>query len=347
MSVACNPTKLLALLPCLCYLFLFAIGPCRAQAHNICEQAHILYDSGRFEEAARSFASCLVINPVNQDALLFKARSLFRTYDFAGAEAAALSYTRQHPGSAACMYLLGQILEQQNKPRQSLEWFTRAASLATPTAEDLHTVGLDYVLLDDYPDAVHWLTRAVELDATHAGAWYDLGRAHMMLQNFPAAEKALRQSLRWEPRSIKAENNLGVTLEAENRIPEALDTYRTAVAWQSDRGDRSEQPLLNYGALLITQQRAAEALPLLQQAVAISPGDARAREQLARAYDQTGSLDAAISEMKQATTLDTTNARFHFELGQMYRRSGNEELSKQELKQSAELYGSHPSKTLQ
>ena len=50
-------------------------------------------------------------------------------------------------------YLLGYTAFHENQPRESLNAFTHAASLRSPRSEDLRTVALDYVLLDEHPDA--------------------------------------------------------------------------------------------------------------------------------------------------------------------------------------------------
>jgi hypothetical protein len=42
--------------------------------------------------------------------------------------------------------------------------YTNAASLKSPTGDDLEIVGLDYIILNGYADAVKWLERAVEIE---------------------------------------------------------------------------------------------------------------------------------------------------------------------------------------
>lgn len=111
---------------------------------------------------------------------------------------------------------------------------------------------------------------------------------------------------------VKSENNLGVIYEAQNRPADAAKAYSQAVSWQSGEPHPSEQPLLNYGALLNTQQKAAEATPLLEQAVTIAPTCVKCHEELARAFGQTDNLARAISEMARASTLDPTNPCLHF-----------------------------------
>ncbi|HZD77306.1 MAG TPA: tetratricopeptide repeat protein [Acidobacteriaceae bacterium] len=275
--------------------------------------------------------------------LLAGARRAAEAGDLATAERKASEYQAAKPNSAEGMYLMGRILEARDRPKESLEWFTRAAAVIPPSGEELRLVGLDYVLLDAYPEARHWLSRSVEVDAGNAEAWYDLGRAQMMEGDFSGAQQSLERALVLKPRLAKAENNLGVVYETQNLPIKAAMAYQQAIAWQEADPHPSEQPLLNYGVLLLTQGRNAEALPLLRKAVKIAPQDVKCREQLARALDRTGDTSGAIESMAEAVRLQPNSASLHFELGQIYRRAGALEKAKQELILSQQLYGSHSS----
>ena len=277
------------------------------------------------------------------DAPLSTARTAFLLKDFNRAEAETRTYLAAHPHSAAGMYLMGHILESKHDPRPSLSWFTKAAATASPSAEDLRIVAMDYVLLDSYPDALHWLSLSVELDPHNAEAWYDLGRARMMQGDFHGAQHPLEQALQLEPKLVKVENNLGVVYEGENSPARAAEAYKLAIAWQQSAPHPSEQPLLNYGKLLLTQNHSAQALPLLRSAVTIAPNDVKCNEEFARALDKQGSFPDAIQYMANAIHLQPESARLHFEMGQIYRHAGQQDKAKQELTLSQHLYGAKSS----
>ena len=279
--------------------------------------------------------------PVPLDEDMSRAEALITTSHFAEAEAALRVYVQRNPTSARARYDLGKVLHYENRPKDSLASYTAAAAINPPAMEDLRLVALDYVLLEDYGDAIRWLERALEGDPGNAELWYDLGRTRMMQLDFTAAEAAFKQCLKLSPRLVKAENNLGVTYEAENRSPEAMEAYQAAIAWQRDSGHPSEQPFLNYGTLLIIQNRSGEAVAPLEAAVELAPNDPKCHEQLARALSQSGkdNADRAQKEMLEAIRLDPNNARLHFQLGLMYRRAGKSALAKEQMDLSARLYG--------
>lgn len=308
---------------------------------DVCNRARAAYAAGRAAEAGPLLDSCRKAVGGDPAILLLEAKSFYRSGQFRETQRLALQVLTQLPASSDAMYLLGHAYERDKRPTESLAWFTKAAAISKPTTEDLRTVALDYVLLDDYPDAIHWLERAVAFDQRNAEAWYDLGRARMMQGDSAAAEKALKTSLQLQPQSAKAENNLGVTFEAENRLSDALQAYRLAIEWQSTSAQPSEQPFLNLGALLITQERSREAVPLLEKAVNLAQDNVKAHEQLARALAQAGELAKALPQMQLAVKLEGGNARLHYELGQMYRRAGRTEEARDELRLSGQLYQSH------
>lgn len=272
---------------------------------------------------------------------LTQPKSLIHQNNLPAAEQLLRATLAANPKDSGALYLLGDVLERENKPRESLAVYTRAAALQPPTPDDLRIVALDYVLLNDYPDAIHWLNRALAADPTNAEAWYALGRSHMEQGDFVAAERDLRRTLAINPNDPKALDNLGLSLEAQNRSDEALAAYRQAIAAQSHTPNPTEQPLLNLGTLLNTRTRSAEAIEPLQAAIALAPKCPRCHEELARALLATHQDAPALHEMEQAVSLDPQNPRFHYQLGQIYRRAGLSAKADSELKTSATLYGSH------
>jgi Flp pilus assembly protein TadD len=285
---------------------------------------------------------CGLIWPQSPDGLA-EARQFFQDHKFERAETVLKAYLAGHDASAPAMYLMGHLLQAKSQPKPSLEWFTKAAAISPPSSEDLRIVALDYVLLDDYADSVRWLNKSLEMDPRNSEAWYDLARSKMMQGDYYGAQAPMERALALKPRMVKAENNLGVIFEAINRPAEAAEAYRLAVEWQKADPHPSEQPLLNYGTLLIDEQRSGEAISLLQQAVAIAPDNVKCHEQLGRALDRHGESEKAIEQMQEAVRLSPNEPRLHYQLGLIYRRAGNVDKATAELELSKKLYGTHSS----
>src|SRR5665213_3404925 len=247
--------------------------------------------------------------------------------------------------SGLARYMLAYALLRQDKPKDSLEEYTRAAALQTPSAEELRSVGQDYVLLDDLPDADKWISRSVEMDRADPEGWYSLGRLRYTQQRYVDAADCFKRALVLAPGRLKVENNLGLAYEGLNRTDDAVIAYRQAIAWQAANSPEkpSEQPLLNLAIVLIHRTELTEALSLLQRAVAIAPGDPRIHEQLGQLYLQQGKFSEAEKSLEIATRLDPQKSNLHFLLGQAYRHLGRQQEAKAEFDAAARLATPSPS----
>jgi tetratricopeptide (TPR) repeat protein len=277
--------------------------------------------------------------PANWSMPLAEPRKLMAAGNFKEAERSLRTYLVTDPRSGEARYLLAYALLRQNNPKVSLEEYTRAAELQTPTAERLREVGQDYVLLGDYPDAEKWILRSLQMSDADPDGWYSLGRLRYTEQRFGDAADCFKHALVLAPGSAKVESNLGLAYEGLNRTDDAVVAYRRAIAWQ-DAGppDKvSEQPLLNLAIVLVHQGELTEAQPLLLRAVAIAPENPRIHEQLGQLSMQQGNFLEARTYLETATRLDPQKSNLHFLLGQAYRHLGREQDAKKEFDTSARL----------
>ncbi len=248
-------------------------------------------------------------------------------------------YLATHGDAVDARYLLAYTLFLENKAKDSLAEYTRAAGLRRPNAADLETVALDYVLLNDYLDADRWMSRSAAENPGSLEVWYELGRIKYTENRFNEALNCFEKALAIDPRNVKAENNLGLTLEGLSRMPEAIAAYRKAIAWQQGNAHPSEQPLLNLAIALTDLQQLEEALTLTLEAERIAPRNAKVSEQLGRIYFRQGDLPKAEAALMGASALTPDNAAIHFELARVYRKEGKAELAKKETDRVVELSG--------
>jgi len=306
------------LLPLVVVLFLGGLRG-SAQSAGAFDRGMAEFRAGNYSSAAVLFADAETASPGATDALLYQAKSLVHIQDFAGAERGLRGYVASHPDSSDALYMLGFVLNRQNQPAESLVSYTKAAAVARPTADDLKIVGLDYVLLDDYADAIRWLEKAVALDGHNKDAWYYLGRAYYTKSRLIEARNAFLAVLDLDPRDAKAENNLGLIFESSGQPNAAIEAYRKAISWQEQSLQPSEQPYVNLGNLLMEQGRTAEAMEPLEKAVALAPDNAFCHMTLGVYYRKTNHLDSARRELERATQLDPENAVAHYQLGRAYK----------------------------
>jgi Tfp pilus assembly protein PilF len=316
-----------------------------AQISGAFDRGMAEFRAGNYSSAAVSFADAETASPGATDALLYQAKSLVHLQDFAGAERALRGYVASHPDSSDALYMLGFVLNRQNRPAESLVSYTNAAAIARPMADDLKIVGLDYALLDDYADAIQWLEKAVALDAHNKDAWYYLGRAYYTKSRLIEARKAFLRVLDLDPRDAKAENNLGLIFESSAQPEAAIEAFRNAIAWQEQSPHPSEQPYVNLGNVLMEQGRTTEALGLLEKAVTLAPDNAFCRLKLGIAYLRARQLDGAQRELEKATQLEPDNAAAHYQLGKLYKAIHALDRAKAEFDRTAELQSRAASST--
>jgi tetratricopeptide (TPR) repeat protein len=245
-----------------------------------------------------------------------------------------------HPSSVQILYKLGQVLRQENKPKESLEIYTQASSLQKPDANQLRSVALDYVLLDDYKDAIQWLEIAASFDPRNVDVLYSLGRCYYTQSRYPEAEAMFLRVLQIKPDHLKAEENLGLVYDFGNQTAKAEAALRKAAEWAGQEST-DEWPFLDLGGFLLDKDRAVEAVPFLQRAATINAKCADCHGKLGRALVAAGDVSDGVKELEVAARLDPANPKIHFQLGIAYRVAGALEKSRSEFALSQTLYGQH------
>ena len=123
---------------------------------------------------------------------------------------------------------------------------------------------------------------------------------------------AFREAIRLRPDYAEAHNNLGLVLVQVGDTEKGILQFREALRLAPDDVDATG----NLGAALVGSQP-AEAIRLLEKAIAARPSFVRAHYNLALAYAQSSEhgLDKAIPQFQKVIELDPGFASAQFELG--------------------------------
>src|SRR5579875_1445922 len=296
------------------------------------DEGMALFNQHRWSEAASVFEKVEARQPGRTDALLYLGKSLINMNRFLEADAALSKYVAAHARSDDAISLLAFCRFREDKPRDSLRLFTRAAAIQTPEADDFKIVALDYALLGDYRDAAKYLLIALQLQPRNIEARYHLGRIRFQQSRYDDAIAAFSEVLKEDPKNVKAENNLGLCFEAKGEINQALLAYQQAI--KLDRGENrpSAQPYLNLGRLLTQMGKPEQALPSLLKGEQINPQLPEIHYELAKAYVRLGKLHDSEAELKTAIRLRPNYSAAHYELGMVYRQLGQDDLASAELR---------------
>lgn len=293
--------------------------------------AMTLFQQRRWSEAAAAFEAVESSRPAQTEALFYAGKSFAALDRYADASIAFSQYLLTHPQSDEAAYLLAYMKFKENKPAESLNLFTAAASIKPPQADDLKIVALDYVLLNDQNSAARYLEQALVMKPDSVEIRYDLGRVRYQQNQFASAIAAFGEVLRRDPKHVKAENNLGLSLEATNQIDDAMIAYRKAIELDELSEHHSEQPYLNLGILLSKLGRPAESLPLLQKAEVIALTSAKVHYELGKTFFNLDKLSDAERELEESARIEPNDGPTHFLLGRLYKRMGDSEKATNEF----------------
>jgi len=296
-----------------------------------------------FAVAADQFAKAEEESPAATNALLQRAKALVHLDRYPEAEESLRRYIKDHSAAAEPQFLLGYVLFRRNQPRESLAAYTAAAAIQRPIADDFKIVGMDYVLLNDYPDAIRWLERSAKEDPRDAEVHYALGRAYYTQNSFDRAIASFEQALKLNPKLSKAENNLGLAFAAVSRYEDAEAAYRRAIQLDTDGGKPSEQPYLNLAELLLARDHAPESLRLLDTASKIDPKNVRIDELRGRALLSQNRLDEAAAAFRTAIAANPGNGSLHYQLARTLKRLGKDDEAAREFELSRTLLGANSS----
>lgn len=150
-----------------------------------------------------------------------------------------------------------------------------------------------------------------------------------------AAQRSLAQALKAEPRSVEANNMMGVLLQQEgspSNVAKAEAYFKKAIATDPNYA----QARNNYGVYLNGRKRYSEAVEQLQVAGAALGYEGRgaALENLGRTYVQLGDTVNAEKVFKQALQANRDSAIARLELAEIF-------LQKNQIREASNLYSDY------
>lgn len=130
-----------------------------------------------------------------------------------------------------------------------------------------------------------------------------------------------------------AHSNLGLALQAQGRIDEAMAEYRKALEVNPETGDA----LVNLGLALSQTGRPEEAVALYRKALQTDPANVKAVDNLGVALFQMGRFDEAIAQFHVAMQMDPTFPKPHVNLGDVLIKQGHIEEAIAEFREALRL----------
>lgn len=224
----------------------------------------------------------------------------------------------------------------------------------------------------DFDHSLRLLRRAVEATDNDPEPPAELGLSYLAAGYLQLAEAAFRKALARDPDSRKALANLGALLQFRGHLQASVDCHRRALALSPDdlevrcnlantlveagRGDEAlvecdtalsiapgrQEALVTRGAVLCGLERYADAIPVLEAALAAGPDD-MALINLGLACQQLGQTTHALAALATAVRANPDNARAVADLTTLLSAEGR---GGEALALCADFLGRHPGERL-
>lgn len=189
-------------------------------------------------------------------------------------------------------------------------------------------LGLCYLGLNNNALAVSALTRAVQLKSTAFSTYYGLGQAHFNMQKYDSCIAVLNQG---EPFAAKEKDPArekgrlyklrGAAYYRTNKFGDAANDLTNAL--RVDQSDWTDFSML--GICYFNLNRLDEAIPTLERALSMKPGQAETLDVLGKAYLKRGTvaLEAkqyavSVQALMKAREYAPRNGYIHYNLGEAY-----------------------------
>lgn len=215
----------------------------------------------------------------------------------------------QHRQASLVQKVFAQVtaLYQSNQYTQALELCrSKLLKLAPSHPGGLLYAGVISYLSNDLQESEHYL-KAAAAAGNSFDAYTNLGLTLAAMHRLPEAESAYRRAVALNPRAAQAWNNLGNILKnsfkAERR-QEALECYRQAIA--ANPGYANAHNNLGHALDSILGDKAG-AEESFRAAIAHDPNYLQAHLNLADILERTGRPDDALNSLRQALVLQPNN----------------------------------------
>ena len=182
-------------------------------------------------------------------------------------------------------------------------------------------------VLDEYHEILMLNAESAEADMLAGEALDEIHQPAAAIEQFRAAVKA-------NPKEPNVHFGLGYLLWTQNQFEESAREFQAELA----NVPENAQALAFLADSDLQLDRAADAMPLIEKAIKIDPGLARAHLDLGILYSDSGRREDAIRELKTAVRLSPEDPSPHWRLARLYQAAGNKTEANLEFQKTSDLH---------
>jgi tetratricopeptide (TPR) repeat protein len=310
------------------YLRAQALEPRAFEWHYL--DAVVLQRLARHGEAAERLRAALVANPAYLPARVKLAEALFEAGELAASRGLFEALAAEPAAAPAAQVGLGRIDAAEGRHAAAIGHFERAVSLFPELAAAYYGLSRSYRATGRAADA----DRALEQHRRYGARWpaiedpvlgaiaglRDDARAELQRGialaasgDVAAAIVAHEAALLRDPTLVQAHANLLSLYGRARNWPKAEAHYRAAL----DAGLRTADVYYDYAVVQAMQEKWQPAKEAYQQAIAINPAHANARNNLGQLLERERDAEGALAQYTQAVDAQPTFRVGRFNLGRM------------------------------
>ncbi|HYO25154.1 MAG TPA: tetratricopeptide repeat protein [Lacipirellulaceae bacterium] len=189
--------------------------------------------------------------------------------------------------------------------------------IRAPEVEEAYNQGVQLLEEQRYPEAVAALNQAIALDGAYPDAFIAKGNALKAMEDYAGAGAAYSRALEFNANSAEAYNGRGETYMEMSPPDYNLASNDFTNALNLDRSNAAA--LSNLGHVLVTSgQDPANALRVLDEALALNDKDARAYRDRGMAHAQLREFEKSVADMKSAIQADPADYENYSTLASIY-----------------------------
>jgi Flp pilus assembly protein TadD len=167
---------------------------------------------------------------MNLAGLMQQAAAAVQSGDLARAEPLLLQIVGANPRDAEAWHVLAVIAVRAGRPLDAVEQAGRAHALDRRNPLFLNTLGVAHSEAGNIEEAVRCFNRAIKERPAHAESHYNLGKALAKLEDWPGAERSYKRARQLDPSRADFANNLAALYCHLGRFGEALPLLNEAYA---------------------------------------------------------------------------------------------------------------------
>jgi len=217
----------------------------------------------------------------------------------------------------------GLLAEQ--KFAEAVELLKNALKAAPDNIELTRLLGLNYINLEDYNNAIETLEKAVKLNTEDAVSWFYLATMYDAKNMLAEAEDAYLEVIKLRENYVDAHKNISVVYIKNSLLDKAKYHAQKALELSEESDNEDYQIYYILSTIAMQESNYPEVVEYLMKGTEIAPNHIQMINNIGSAYLAMSNIEKALEYYQKASAIDPENPLTNYNLGSLYQITGNHE----------------------